>query len=105
MAKYIEVNNDNFESTINEGVTLVDFWAPWCGPCKMVGPIVEELASDYDGKAKVAKINVDNNQELATRFGIRSIPTIAFFKDGELKDQIVGAASKQALSDKIDTLI
>lgn len=105
MGKPVELNADNFESTIKEGVALVDFWAPWCGPCRMVGPIIEELAEDFDGKAKICKVNTDENQDIAGQFGIRSIPTIMFFKDGEKKDMIVGATSKEAFAEKINALL
>ena len=102
MAKYIELTSANLEATINEGVSLVDFWAPWCGPCRMIAPVIEELAEEFDGKAKICKVNTDEEQDIAVKFGIRSIPTIMFFKDGEMVDQIVGAQSKQALADKIN---
>jgi len=105
MGKYIELTAENFEATISEGVTLVDFWAPWCGPCRMIAPVIEELAEDYDGKAKICKVNTDEEQDIAIKFGIRSIPTIMFFKDGELVDQMVGAASKAAFAEKIDALL
>ncbi len=105
MSKYIELTGANFEATLAEGVSLVDFWAPWCGPCRMIAPVVEELAEDYDGKAKICKVNTDEEQDIAVKFGIRSIPTIMFFKNGEMVDQIVGAQSKQALSEKIDALL
>jgi len=105
MGKYVELNNSNFESTINEGVTLVDFWAPWCGPCRMVAPIIEELAEDFDGKATIAKVNTDEEQDIAIKFGIRSIPTLLFFKDGKVVDQMIGAAGKAVIADKIDALL
>ena len=105
MGKYIELTGSNFEATLAEGVSLVDFWAPWCGPCRMIAPVIEELAEDYDGKANICKVNTDEEQEIAVKFGIRSIPTIMFFKNGELVDQIVGAQSKQALAEKIDALL
>ncbi|MGM0622421.1 MAG: thioredoxin [Campylobacterota bacterium] len=105
MAKYIDLTAANFEDTTKEGVTLVDFWAPWCGPCRMLSPVIEELASDYDGKAKICKVNTDEEQELAVKFGVRSIPTIVFLKDGEVADQMVGASSKQALAEKLDSII
>ncbi len=105
MAKYIELNSANIEATIKEGVSLVDFWAPWCGPCRMIAPVIEELAEAFDGKANICKVNTDEEQEIATQYGIRSIPTIMFFKDGELVDQMVGAASKQAFEDKINSLL
>jgi thioredoxin 1 len=103
MAKYIELTDDNFEATINEGVSMVDFWAPWCGPCRMIAPVIEELAEDFDGKANICKVNTDEQQNIAAKYGIRSIPTILFFKDGEMVDQMVGAASKDAFADKINS--
>ncbi len=105
MGKYVELNNDNFKDTIAKGVTLVDFWAPWCGPCRMIAPVIEELAEDFDGKATIAKVNTDEEQDIAIQYGIRSIPTLLFFKDGELVDQMVGAAGKQVLADKLDALL
>jgi thioredoxin 1 len=104
MGKYIELNASNFEATIAEGTLLVDFWAPWCGPCRMLAPVIEELAEEFDGKAKICKVNTDEEQDIAVKYGIRSIPTILFFKDGELVDQMVGASSKQVLADKINSL-
>ena len=104
MGKYIELTSENFDVT-KEGVALVDFWAPWCGPCRMIAPIIEELANDYDGKAKICKVNTDEAQDLAVRFGVRSIPTILFFKDGELKAQLIGAQSKQIIADKLNSLL
>lgn len=105
MAKYVELTQDNFKDTIKEGVTMVDFWAPWCGPCRMIAPIVEELAEDFEGKATIAKVNTDEEQSIAGEFGIRSIPTILFFKDGEQVDQMVGAASKDVFAEKINALL
>jgi len=105
MGKYVELNSSNFDETVKEGVTLVDFWAPWCGPCRMIAPIIEELASEYEGKATIAKVNTDEEQDLAVKYGIRSIPSILFFKDGQVVDQMVGAASKQAFAEKLDSLI
>lgn len=104
MGKYIELNNSNFD-TVKEGVALVDFWAPWCGPCRMIAPVIEELAEEFDGKAKVCKVNTEEEQDLAIQHGIRSIPTILFYKDGEIVDQMVGATSKQVLADKINSLL
>ena len=104
MGKYIELTSENFD-VIKEGVTLVDFWAPWCGPCRMIAPIIEELANDYEGKAKICKVNTDEAQDLAVQFGVRSIPTILFFKDGELKAQLIGAQSKQIIADKLNSLL
>jgi len=105
MAKYVELSNDNFEATIAEGITMVDFWAPWCGPCRMIAPVVEELAEDFEGKATIAKVNTDEEQDIAVKYGIRSIPSILFFKNGEVVDQMVGAASKDAFADKINALL
>jgi len=105
MGKYIELNNDNFNSTVESGISLVDFWAPWCGPCRMIAPVIDELAGDFEGKANICKVNTDEQQDLATKYGVRSIPTILFMKDGEIVDQVVGASSKQALADKLNSLI
>jgi len=105
MGKYIDLSSNNFEATLAEGVSLVDFWAPWCGPCRMIAPVIEELAGDYEGKANICKVNTDEEQDIAVKFGIRSIPTIMFFKDGEMVKQVVGAQSKQALADEIDALL
>nr|WP_315003214.1 thioredoxin [uncultured Campylobacter sp.] len=104
MGKYIELTSENFDVT-KEGVALVDFWAPWCGPCRMIAPIIEELANDYEGKAKICKVNTDEAQDLAVQFGVRSIPTILFFKDGEIAAQMIGAQSKQAIADKLNSLL
>ena len=105
MGKYVELTAANFEATVAEGVTMVDFWAPWCGPCRMIAPVVEELAEAFEGKATIAKVNTDEEQDIAVKYGIRSIPTIMFFKNGEMVDQMVGAASKQAFEDKINSLL
>jgi thioredoxin 1 len=105
MGKYIELTGADYKATIAEGVSLVDFWAPWCGPCRMIAPIIEELAEDFDGKAKICKVNTDEEQDIAVEFGIRSIPTIIFFKDGVMVDTVVGAQSKQALTDKINEIL
>jgi thioredoxin 1 len=104
MGKYLDLTASNFDESIKEGTALVDFWAPWCGPCRMLAPVIEELAEDFDGKAKICKVNTDEEQDIAVKYGIRSIPTILFFKDGELVDQMVGASSKQVLADKINSL-
>ncbi|MDR3346110.1 MAG: thioredoxin [Campylobacteraceae bacterium] len=106
MGHYIELNASNFDSVVKEGgVVLVDFWAPWCGPCRMIAPVIEELAKDFDGKAKICKVNTDEEQDIAVNYGIRSIPTILFFKDGELVDQNIGASSKQVLTSKLNSLL
>jgi thioredoxin 1 len=86
-------------------LVMVDFWATWCGPCKIVAPVVEELAKEYEGKASFAKVNTDENSDLASRYNIRGIPTLIFFKDGEVKDQVVGAVPKAQLKSKIDSLL
>lgn len=104
MSKYIELTSENFNLAKN-GVALVDFWAPWCGPCRMLGPVIEELAVDFEGKARICKVNTDEAQDLAAEYGIRSIPTLLFFKDGEVVDQMIGAQSKQAIADKINSLL
>ena len=105
MGKYIELTSENFEATVSDGVALVDFWAPWCGPCRMIAPVIEELADEFDGKAKICKVNTDEEQDIAVKFGIRSIPTLIFIKNGEIVDQIVGAQSKQVLADKLNALL
>ncbi len=103
----LEITSANFEETVlkSDKPVLVDFWAEWCGPCRMVGPIVDELHNDYDGKAVVGKVNVDDQQEIAAQYGIRNIPTILFFKNGEMVDKNVGVAPKADLAKKIDALI
>lgn len=102
MANAVEVKDDNFAAEIEQyaGLAVVDFWATWCAPCRMIAPMVEALATEYAGKAKVAKLDVDNNQRTAARFNVRSIPTILFFKDGKLVDQVVGAVPRPALEAK-----
>jgi thioredoxin 1 len=103
----MEFSTDNFEvEVVNSDVpVLVDFWAPWCGPCKMIGPIVEELAGEFDGKVKMGKVNVDHNQELAAMFGIRGIPTVMLFKGGEAINSFVGLRPKEDLAAALNSAI
>jgi len=101
--KPVEITDANFEDEVmkSDKPVLIDFWAIWCGPCKMVAPIVEEIAKEYNGKLKVGKMDVDSNPDIALRFGIRSIPTLMIFKGGKPVDQIIGAVPKKNLLDKI----
>ncbi|OGU18664.1 MAG: thioredoxin [Ignavibacteria bacterium GWA2_55_25] len=101
--KPVEVTDSNFQSEVLNSATpvLIDFWAEWCGPCKMIAPLVEELAKEYDGKLKVGKVDVDSNQQVSMQFGIRSIPTLLIFKQGKVVDQLVGAVPKRMLVEKI----
>ncbi|WP_044416459.1 thioredoxin [Halarcobacter anaerophilus] len=105
MGKYVDLTPENFKQVTGSGVSLVDFWAPWCGPCRMIAPVIEELAEEFEGKANICKVNTDEQQDLAVEYGIRSIPTIIFMKDGEIVDQMVGASSKQAFVDKINSFL
>jgi thioredoxin len=102
----IEITDANFNDILNEGKPLVvDFWAEWCGPCRMIAPVIEELSKEYEGKVNIGKLDVDNNNDVVSQFGIRNIPTILFFKDGKLTDKQVGAIQKSALAAKIDALL
>jgi len=101
----LELNDLNFDDKVlkSDKPVLVDFWAEWCGPCRMIAPMIEELASEYDGKATIGKLDVDNNQESSVKFGVRSIPTLLIFKDGEIVDRHVGAVGKDILAKSIDS--
>ena len=104
MSEIIALTDDNFSDEVlnAELPVLVDFWATWCGPCRMIAPIVEELSSEYEGKAKVCKLDVDAAQKTAAEFGIRSIPTLLIFKEGKVADQLIGAVPKQQITEKLD---
>lgn len=103
----VEVTDSNYEEIVAKAdkPVVLDFWAAWCGPCQMVGPVIEELHSEYEGKAIVGKVDVDKNQVISGKFGIRSIPTIAFIKDGEVVDKSVGAVPKSELTEKLDAIL
>jgi thioredoxin 1 len=103
----LEFTDSNFADLAlkSDKPVLIDFWAEWCGPCRMVGPVVEEISKEYEGKALVGKVNVDNNPNLAAQFGIRNIPTILFIKNGEVADKSVGAVPKNQLTQKLDKLV
>jgi thioredoxin 1 len=101
-----ELNSNNFNETINQEnkLILVDFWAPWCGPCKIIAPILDEISSNTDENIIISKLNVDDNPEIAAQFGIRNIPTLLFFKNGQIVDKTVGVSTKSNLENKIQTL-
>lgn len=102
----LEITNASFKEVLqSDKPVLVDFWAAWCGPCRMLGPVIEELSTDFEGKAIVGKVDVDNNQEIAAEFGIRSIPTVLIFKNGELVDRVVGVSPKEVYAEKITALL
>jgi len=106
-SKYVTLTEDNFRNEVLESSkpVLVDFWASWCGPCHIIAPSIEELASDYDGQATIGKLNVDEQPGIAQQFGIQSIPSVLFFQDGKVVDQVVGAVPKKALAEKLKRLI
>ena len=103
----VTLTADNFEQEVTKSATpvLVDFWAEWCGPCKMVAPVLDELATEYGGKIKIGKVNIDDHQQLAIQFRINSIPTFLFFKGGQVVDQVVGAKGKKDFKAKIDSVV
>jgi thioredoxin 1 len=105
MGAATELTAATFEETIGSGVTLVDFWAEWCGPCKMIAPAIDALAEEYDGKATIAKVNVDNESDLAMKFNVSSIPTLLVFKDGEVAETFIGVRSKDDLAAALDAAI
>ena len=102
MSNAVAVTDSDFEAQVEKqpGLTVVDFWATWCGPCRMIAPVLDQLAAEYAGKVRVAKLDVDSNQKTTMRFNVRSIPAMLFFKDGKLVDQVIGAVPKAALADK-----
>ena len=102
-----ELTDKNFKEKVldQQGVAVVDFWAEWCGPCRMIGPHIEEMAKEYEGKALIAKVDVDSNPEISFKYSVRSIPTVLFLKNGEIVDKQVGATSKKVLSDKLEAIL
>ena len=102
----LQITDANFEELLGTGKPMVlDFWAEWCGPCRMVSPIIDELAQEYEGRVTIGKINVDENDDVVGRFGISNIPTVIFFKNGEMVDKIVGATSKDKFKEKVENLL
>ncbi len=103
----VEVNDSNFEEVVlkSDKLVIIDFWAEWCGPCRMVAPIIEEISEEYDGKVLVAKVDVDSNPGISSKLGIRNIPTVMFFKDGEMVDKQVGAVPKSNFVSKLESLL
>ena len=107
MSNALTITDASFENEVVNGgeAVVVDFWAEWCGPCRMIGPVLEELAVEYKGRVKVAKLNVDENPVTSAKFGVRSIPTLIFFKDGKVVDQVVGVVQKSQLQKKFDAIL
>lgn len=107
MSEPVHLTDENFQTEVLQSNTpvLVDFWAAWCGPCRMIAPVIEELASEYTGKVKIGKLDVDNNQRVAMQYGIRSIPALLLFRDGKVIDQIIGAVPKSRIAEKLDSAI
>ncbi len=105
--KPLTLTNENFQTEVLESTTpvLVDVWAPWCGPCRMISPIIEEIAAKFAGRAKVGKLNADNYEEIATQYGVQAIPTLLFFKDGTVVDRVTGVVPAKALADKLNGLL
>ena len=105
-AKYVTLTDQNFADEVlnSSEPVLVDFWAAWCGPCRILAPAIEELAGEFQGRAKVAKMDVDTNPQTAMNFGIRSIPTLLFFKDGKVVDQLIGVAPKKVMAERLESL-
>ncbi len=103
----VEITDQSFQETVlnSDKPVLVDFWAAWCGPCRMLGPIIEEVAEDFAGKAVVGKVDVDNNQQISVDYGIRNIPTVLIFKNGEVVDKIVGVAPKEVIAEKLNAFL
>ena len=105
--KPITFTDDNFDAEVlkSDQPVVIDFWAAWCGPCRMIAPIIEELSDEFDSKAKIGKLDVDENQQTAIKYGVRSIPTVLFVKDGEVKDTIIGAVPKAMFVEKLESLL
>ena len=102
----MEVNESNFDSEVtkSDATVLVDFWAPWCGPCKMIAPVLDEIAKEKAGAVKIAKVNIDDNQSLSVKYNVRAIPALLFFKNGQLRDQVIGMTSKKDLLSRLEAI-